>query len=338
MEFPRGKLGVSGGFESRLSCKGCLQEFTEDGDHCPRLLPCTHPLCHSCLATLIPGSQLECPECGEKHEVREEEKSFPPHKEIFTQIKRKTSKVEPIVHEFQKCEIHGNTVNMFCKEPGCNKPICRTCLVEQHKDHDFTKMEEPEKESLMREVVKIKANFETKVKILSDAKKDIEEKTAAVLEDIKKRREEINRYFDKMIVETEGKKKLSDVQIDNEVSAINSNIEPLSSIYENMVLEKNISYEKIMENRETLKWVSEHNVKDFSGERSFSYPDFVVDRSSVQELSGESFAEEGLGSVVRRKLSVLLPRPVNCSGTFYVLYVILSRLKCKSRMADTNIL
>ena len=260
--------------------------------------------------------------------MKKKEKTFPPHKEIFTQIKRKSSKVEPpIAHEFQKCEIHGNTVNMFCKEPGCNKPICRTCLVEEHKDHDFTKMEEPEKESLMREVVKIKANFETKVKILSDAKKHIGEKVRGVVETIKKKREEINRYFDEMMKEAEGHNRLADVHIDDEVSAMNSNIELLSSVYENIVLEKNMSYEKIMGNRETLEWISEHNAKDFSGQRSFGYPDFVTDGSSVQELSGESFVEEGLGSVARRKLTATLPRPTKCSGTFYILFCYLFKVK-----------
>ena len=31
--------------EHLLSCQVCFHEFREDGEHIPRLLPCTHTLC-----------------------------------------------------------------------------------------------------------------------------------------------------------------------------------------------------------------------------------------------------------------------------------------------------
>ena len=51
------------------TCPVCLKEFTHDGDQCPKLLPCNHTVCVSCLVKLrganigIP-SWIKCPQCG----------------------------------------------------------------------------------------------------------------------------------------------------------------------------------------------------------------------------------------------------------------------------------
>ena len=78
--------------ELLLSCQVCFEEFTEDGAHVPRLLPCTHTLCHSCIGRMIQDRKLECPECRVKHEAKNEEKSFPQNKYILSQLKRKLNK------------------------------------------------------------------------------------------------------------------------------------------------------------------------------------------------------------------------------------------------------
>ena len=93
---------------------------------------------------------------------------------------------------------------MFCLDPGCNKPICRTCFKKEHKRHDVTEIEDKEKEILMKELVKIKMNLESKVEIFSTVKKDITEKTNILIDDLQKRKEEIILLIDRMIKEAEG--------------------------------------------------------------------------------------------------------------------------------------
>ena len=51
-------------------------------------------------------------------------------------------------------------------------------------------------------------NLATKVEMMSQAKKNIEERTKSVIEVIKKKKEEFDRYFEKMITEVEGKNKV----------------------------------------------------------------------------------------------------------------------------------
>ena len=55
-----------------LSRQVCFNDFEENGDNVPRILPCSHTLCHTCLSQMIRQNKIECPECREKHEVKKE--------------------------------------------------------------------------------------------------------------------------------------------------------------------------------------------------------------------------------------------------------------------------
>ena len=105
------------------SCPVCFEHFEQDGDYLPRLLPCTHTVCESCIKQLILNKKLECPECRTKHEAKNKEKSFPQNKYLLTQIKRKSTEVtdEKPQEEFGTCEEHGKDLIFFCKEEGCQE-------------------------------------------------------------------------------------------------------------------------------------------------------------------------------------------------------------------------
>ena len=241
-----------------LSCQVCFEEFTEDDDHVPRLLPCTHTLCHSCVGQLIKGQKIECPECRKKHEAADKEKSFPQNKNLLTQTKRKSSNGQPATHEFQKCEEHGKELNMFCLEKECKKPVCRSCLRTQHKRHDITDIEELEKETLMKKVASIETSLEAKVSAISEAKTSTANKTQKVIKEMKKKKEEILSHIDKIIEETEEQNYVENLRMDDELSAMKSKLDLLKSIRQNIEKERTLSYEEIMNNQEALKGIEEH--------------------------------------------------------------------------------
>ena len=282
-----------------LQCQVCFEDFEDDGAHVPRLLSCTHTLCHTCIGRLVQEGMIECPECRKKHEARKDEKSFAQNKNILTQIKRKSSQKQPKAHEVQKCVDHGKELsNLFCLNPECNKPICRTCLRKDRRGHNVTEIEDQEKEALMKDVMAIKMNLEAKVKIMSTAKNNITEKTNAVVADLKKTKKEI----DKMIEEIEDNNKRGDIHIYDEISAMNSNIELLNSIQQSIEDEEDPTYEGIMNHRDTVAGVSEHNTENLSGMRSFRYP--VLNKSPVDVI---------LGTLNREEFSITLQEPEHLS-------------------------
>ena len=309
-------------FELLLSCQICFEDFEEDGDHIPRLLPCTHTLCHTCIGQLIQGNRIECPECREKHKAKKEQKSFPQNKYILTQIKRKSSQEQPPAHEFQKCEEHGKELRLFCKEPDCEKPICRLCLRKHHKGHIIVAIEEQEKEELMEGLMRIYMNLGTKVEMMSQAKKNIGDRTKSVIEEIKKKKEEFDRHCEMMIKEVEGQNKLQNLLIDDEVSAMNSNLELLRSLKQNIEKEEEISHVEILNRQDTVKGIIENINAKLSGERLFEYPVIPMGGFYAHEFLGEVTQDKITISLPKHMEGILIPRvikdatEVQCTGTF----------------------
>ena len=280
--------------ELLLSCQVCFEEFTEDGAHAPRILPCSHTLCHTCIGQLI-KDWIECPECRQKHKTTNKERSFPQNKYIVTLMKRKMCNEQLTLSEFQTCEEHGKELNMFCKESQCNKPICRTCLRTQHRRHDVTEIEEMQKEILMEKIASVEMNLEANLKIISEASKNIADKTKLAIENLKKKKKEMVKHFDKMIKETEEQSKLENMRIDNEVSSMNSNLDLIKSIRRNT---ENLTFQEIMNNLETVDGIMENNKANFCGVKSLGFHVFTID-----------LEEENLGSVVKQEMIITLPEP-----------------------------
>ena len=104
--------------------------------------------------------------------------------------------------------------------------------------------------------------------------------------------------------EAEGHNRIENIRIDDELSAMNSNIELLSSIQQNIEDEEDMSYEGIMNHRDTMAGVSEHNTGNLSGVRTFGYPVLFVDKQSEVYTLGNIRAEE---------ITITLPEPEDLS-------------------------
>ena len=121
------------------SCCVCFEGF-DLNVHIPRILPCSHSLCHICITNLLTNSNttLECAECRQQHNVGSEgAKTFPQNKYIVTHLQRQL--VVPPDHSAEpaaKCEGHGKEFSLFCLSLGCMKPLCTKCL-RDHKLHDI---------------------------------------------------------------------------------------------------------------------------------------------------------------------------------------------------------
>ena len=77
----------------RFSCSVCSKDYTESGDHVPKLLPCTHTVCGHCVENKLfqyfeSRSSLDCPVCGKEHHYCEGVKLVPENQYIKVIIRQ----------------------------------------------------------------------------------------------------------------------------------------------------------------------------------------------------------------------------------------------------------
>ena len=78
--------GIMDSKQETFSCPVCFEKFTEHGVHVPRLLPCNHTMCDTCIGLCIHGNKIKCPVCLARHEAKREEESFPQNRHILEMI------------------------------------------------------------------------------------------------------------------------------------------------------------------------------------------------------------------------------------------------------------
>ena len=77
---------MASSLENAFTSQICFEDYEETRHHIPRLLPCTHTLCETCIGQMIRKDMLECPECRQKHPATRGCKSFPQNKYILMNI------------------------------------------------------------------------------------------------------------------------------------------------------------------------------------------------------------------------------------------------------------
>lgn len=130
--------------EEFLTCSLCLTEFDED-EHTPKILPCHHTYCQSCLKHLTLGkSTCHCPNCRKKADVP---KGGP--KKFQTDFR--ALRLKDVLQSDNKenattrktCKKHADQpVFFYCKD--CDVSICRDCTVIDHipeKGHNLVDLE-----------------------------------------------------------------------------------------------------------------------------------------------------------------------------------------------------
>ena len=174
---------------SMLSCVVCHEDNEEEGDHVPRLLPCTHTLCESCIKQTMGNKTLVCPACRKKHKIQNKEKSFSRNEYLLVHIQQ---------NSYKRCQNHDMELTLFCYEDICCKPICISCLID-HNKHDIKRIETREIDHFRKELTAIKTNLEAKVKLISEARKHVADRTSKFVATLRK----VKKQIDKTIKEAE---------------------------------------------------------------------------------------------------------------------------------------
>ena len=267
--------------EDLTNCPVCFEVYEETDDRMPRILPCHHTFCESCLKQILRKKSLVCPECRIKHPAPGGTRTYPQNKYIVANIqltKRATppsssehsgteERELPLAERFSKCAAHGKEARLFCYGNKCQKAICQLCLLNHHKSHEVVDIHEEVKEKgkiLSENLQKLKEVLEGRKGKMVEAKKDIKKKNKACVSKLQTTKEEhlriISERYDELIKEANGEMKHVIADIDDELVTLNKDIELLDIIKHKNDPEK-VTREDMAKGFQTVKG---HSRKCFS--------------------------------------------------------------------------
>ena len=186
-----------------------MEEFTKEGDRCPKLLPCTHTVCLWCL-TQFRTPRIRCPECRQPHQIPTGgPKGFPTNRyvlEILDLLKgdqgQKTASAEVETAELIICEQHQKPCVMFCLQRECWDLLCPKCPLQQHQEHNLVSLDECIKDSCelqqMKQAVSDElALLDTYQSNLSGSKYFVSKERDEVMKAIQKKTNELKSAIDR---------------------------------------------------------------------------------------------------------------------------------------------
>ena len=201
------------------NCPNCSKDYQENGDFVPIILPCFHTFCKNCVRNLSANeTSLKCYDCESRHRIPKG--TTPPVNKCFIAYIQ--------FNEDDTCTVHGKNSMFFCRDLKCQKGICVTCVVQEHKLHDFVEMiDEKERlvESLTTEVKARAKELEKNREKLCEAKLEVNIRNGLCVTELKASKKEILRkisqVFDSNINHVMHFRNRVNKQIEDKIAALN---------------------------------------------------------------------------------------------------------------------
>ena len=172
------------------NCSICFETYVGNGDHVPRMLPCSDTFCQKCIRQLIWENSPTCPVCVTKHTPVNDVKKFPQNKYILSHIryKQKAQKNLSVAKKAVKeCAEHHQVLGFYCKETSCQRKICPGCFLNEHRYHEVVDLEEGHKqlrEKLLSEIETLITDMEHNQHQLVKTKDQISENYVACINSV----------------------------------------------------------------------------------------------------------------------------------------------------------
>ena len=239
------------GGDDLTNCPVCFDEYTETGDHIPKILPCSHSLCEKCLEVLIRNNKIDCPECRVKHEATSRTRTFPQNKYIITHLqKRQRSELDTqkllFGGQLEKCLQHNREKSLYCKEDECKKAVCAICFARHHRNHEFVDMEiqRAECDPLFKEIEAFKENLEERREKMLSSRNKVEKRNADCITAILNRKEQVlkdvNEKFSALKKEAEDVTENTLKTINADISLVDEYCTALDSIKKGINMNTNV--------------------------------------------------------------------------------------------------
>ena len=272
--------------DDTTSCAVCLERYAEAGDHIPRILPCYHTVCHSCIGVLLQdqvlqGQFLLCPECRHLHMVAGNGGilTFPQNKYILTMIRKKAEELENKRREKidNHCLKHEKELCFYCKDSACKRSLCSQCFLEGHRFHDVVDLQTERVEKrqfLMSNLDLLNDTLKRNKEKLLVKKVDMDRKFKTCVSKIEATRDSqirmLTRIYDKRIKEAREQLEAVNSGIDNDVTAIDENIYLLETM-RGCTNEKNTNLEEILNRIDAIRNVHHQVNSTLTGKRIYQY-------------------------------------------------------------------
>ena len=247
-----------------LECPICNEDFSLEGEHIPRILPCTHSLCEKCIEGILRQNPegheiLRCPECKMKHRTPKGAKSFTQNKYVLSFVRKRPEK-----RNVEMCGIHGREITIFCNDVDCQKAICNLCMFEEHREHnfvDFLQLKAKKNKIEAAEVESIKNNIKSLRKDLKSRKDKLLKKSQELNTNLKAQEKEIEHLKrEKSIEVTQIISELYDemaqtlrTRTEKDLESIQADVEIIEQHIVN--ISKHTDRNNFVDSRERLKYV-----------------------------------------------------------------------------------
>ena len=274
-------------------CPVCFEDYEEQGDHIPRILPCHHTLCENCVKKLLKENSLICPQDRIKHDAAKGFKTFPENQYIITHIQREKAKQTT---EF--CVEHKWPMIFFCTEFSCNKLICSKCL-KDHKYHDFESIDDMKERKYEEFISKLdivqKELSDSKLKTMKEIT-DLRNRYASCRKTLKTRKAEclklveqvINKIYDKLKQEALEEKEVASSAIEENLVLIEENLLLVDNIHMNTKLNES-TVEEVIDSLKTVSDILAHThdaLEENKVNFCFQFDKGKVTRENVRTLFG----------------------------------------------------
>ena len=260
-----------------LNCQVCFEDYQETGDHVPRILPCHHTLCHSCIERLIHRNRVQCPECRSKYDAKKGELNFPQNKYILILVKKKSAVLNEEATHSKKCAEHNKDEMFFCKEKSGLIAICPSCLSAKHLGHQVVEIQDTKQEILevvLKKVENVSQMLDQKIKKVTETQKDTIKKAQNNIDKLKKKNEEVMETFYQMIKEAEDQMLEMKKATNGEINAMKEKLDLLNNVKQTIETENESTYEDTLEKLDTIAEIEEKIGNIFSGMKTYNYSEY----------------------------------------------------------------
>lgn len=250
---------------SPLDCPVCCLKHTD-----PKMLPCGHSYCKSCIEKLMQATPASCPVCRAEI-VATSSDSLPTNftlKALIVEDEQDSSDISMKARRlFGDCSAHMKTCDQFCRT--CERQICEDCVQDQHaesEEHDIAPVgaivthQREVLDATMAELLTVTEQLAEITNFTSTVEKNCEDRFQVLMNEITDAVKTTTR-------ETNDEETTLKQAVQQEREGVRQSIDPIKSLYSEIALLTNYTTDICLSFQKDLQ---EANVSKLNGFKSVS--------------------------------------------------------------------